>query len=1089
MVTNRLSQTRGDIFTHNEERAGQVTELTGELSTRIRALQETYPNDYRLKNQLAQAEDSILNLGDALNPNYKDKEEFYAAHNLTDASTDEEFKQAYESPIYTAYLEGIKKFEELLIFLSHDARTNKQSAIAICKIVERATDNKGIGGDDHLSQLVNDHIPNIKPAPFGEFYQSLNRTDSQSTMEERIAKYSEQVTHNYRLLLRDLDVELRVGIFENGKYAWERGVTAENIKPQIPAYTRAEQVPEKDVIANGERYRQLRQEGIFGRSASVRGPNKDEFVDRYKGRANLERSDGKTIAKKIDILNLIVHETRLRSEDAGIDLGVAYLPNVGLHEEAHYRGWTMTIDTMVKAVDFRENLEQNSLTQIDKNGKIVGYLVPVTAKEVVTNSSGQQEVAEATKWVLISKDVYSSWTKELDRCIRSYEESGFDIATERERLRSHREQVAILDENVAAQEDWINVLRAANGLRTLEKDILEQIPENERGTYIDILKGLLTSYEQFSQHFREHTYYSTYAKNMAEKIGNSIPGFTKNQVHRLAEQRAAEIHEELKELYLKYASEILYLLKNTQLSQKDLEQLLLNIDTELKRRVKTLEFKRLFGLSNYEATSKANALIPLRQERVTSIADDTVPALTQADFAQAAQILESVFNDTFLSVDANSINESDTSFATVNRKLKALGIRELTLAEYRLIFEKIKSEKKEAQLQARLRAETLKRAQAEKRAEEAEAQANEQRGQSEQGHKTKSRVYTAAAQEAVFEFSAANDIIDYINKGKYVDSIELTDLQYRLSETLTYSDLEAIANDFLVRHKKNIDNIYKKYGSNITAQDVMEAFIKRYGLQLADFDDDDLALTAGGSIQTIVDESTAQAVSEAVLAPEERNAPIVSPEIQAEVERFVNAIQRSDVFGKLPNGTKIGNIVTNRGMAYNHHGADELENTTSYKTFHIFYSRTVTNPLSNHGEQRRSQVVTVDKAIDNTNTRVVRIWFLQDKNQIDGRGHPTEAYVAVELPNNMISEFVTTIKNNPDALEQFYRQAFPGLDSENNAPGMRRIQSDGFYILQEPELNTVDNIDTRNNRQIDAFYATLPKYTYQNGPYGVGELS
>ncbi len=1179
MVTRILNPTGNDVFTPNDEQKSHIGNLKDELSTRIDALKETYDTrDRKLLALLKQAKENVSDLVTSLDPNYRaeDKNAFNKAHNLSDDATEDEIKQACESsPIYAEYLKGVRRLEELLIFLSHDARTNTQSAYALCKIIARAKGNTNIAGNDDLTQSINTHVAKIKPAPFSDFYQNIT-SSTPGTEQQKLEAYSTALVRNYRLLLRDLDDALEVSVFENGKYAWERGVTAENIRPNIPNYKHAEQVPKRDVIVNSKRHEELRHSpGIFGIERKVRGPDPDAFVDRYKGYVNQKTGDGKIVPKQVTIVNLSAYETRLRSEDAGIDPGVAYLRKVGLHEEAHYRGWTMTIDTMVKAVDFKENLEQNSLTQKDENGRIVGHLVPVTAKEVVTTSSGQQEVVEATKWVLISKDVYNSWTKELDGCIRSYERSGFDIATERERLKSHRERVAVLDETVAAQEDWINVLRAANGLRTLEKDILEQIPENERGTYIDILKGLLTSYEQFSQHFREHTYYSAYARNIAREIGNSIPGFNQAHVQKLAEQHAAEIHEELKELYLKYASEILYLLKNTQLSQKDLEQLLLNIDTELKRRVKTLEFKRLFGLNNDGAIDKANALIPLRQEQVSTIAGtdattSTTAELTQNDLAKleifrtlltddalkrlaagdnghlfnrassllgrdsvdkatflqliehfkesirlakAEEFFSKMFTDSLLSVDESSIKGPSLQFTNINRMLKELGIREISIEEFRLLFAKIKGVRVAERLEQQLTAEKARGEQAEKmiadlrkqiknaeangdnsqRIAELQQQLREalstaeefaQRGQSEQGHKTKSRVDTAEAQEAALEFSSANDIIDYISKSNFVDQIELAQILQGLKSISTKKDLETIANEFLARHKKNIDTIYEKYGSNITVQDVMEAFIKRYGLQLADFDDDDLGLNVGGAVQTIGDPQEGPKTEDVVIEPKGTN---LSPEIQAKVESFVSAIQEWDVIGKLPKGSTVKGTLTNRSGAYYHYGEKEFKMSLRFQSFESLYTVSERAYPEVHALALKTHAVTVERDPANQNNSIIWVSFHQDTSAVDNRKKHTVAHVAVIMPSNKAKDFINTIKNEPDALEEFYKRAFPELDAEKDRPGAKRLRAGEFILLQQPQLDEIATLDLDDRNAVTNTFNNLPRYTYKNGPYGVVE--
>lgn len=145
--------------------------------------------------------------------------------------------------------------------------------------------------------------------------------------------------------------------------------------------------------------------------------------------------------------------------------------------------------------------------------------------------------------------------------------------------------------------------------------------------------------------------------------------------------------------------------------------------------------------------------------------------------------------------------------------------------------------------------------------------------------------------------------------------------------------------------------------------------------------------------------------------------------------------------------------------------------------------------------------------IDDQNM-VLAIKFFQDKFTPDypDRQAYTQAYVQVKLPNELAKKVLVEVQENPDLLEKLYQMLFPGLDAQENRPGMRRAAADGVYIISDAEFEKAREVvaftqtpDGRSSRDLNDdektqvtqmvrhFFERLTRYTYTDGPYGTGE--
>ena len=220
--------------------------------------------------------------------------------------------------------------------------------------------------------------------------------------------------------------------------------------------------------------------------------------------------------------------------------------------------------------------------------------------------------------------------------------------------------------------------------------------------------------------------------------------------------------------------------------------------------------------------------------------------------------------------------------------------------------------------------------------------------------------------------------------------------------------------------------------------------------------------------------------------PEEAETTIILPEIEPSVEEFVKAIVKKNAYGKLPSGSQIdGKDIHFRGTDFRDHGPDSnIERPQSEMDVlgltDKIYKNQIPDLLSSH-------VVSVVPSENNPGNMLLFIHFFQDKNQIDSRTYNTSGNVGVEMPADVMSDFLKKVVENPDFLEDFYQSAFVGLDSQDGKPGMLRIKSDGFFLITGDKLKEAGKISKQiGTSGTTTFFNSLEKHQYSHGPYGTG---
>lgn len=213
-------------------------------------------------------------------------------------------------------------------------------------------------------------------------------------------------------------------------------------------------------------------------------------------------------------------------------------------------------------------------------------------------------------------------------------------------------------------------------------------------------------------------------------------------------------------------------------------------------------------------------------------------------------------------------------------------------------------------------------------------------------------------------------------------------------------------------------------------------------------------------------------------------------EVKDSAEKFVNAVVRRNVHGKLPAGSRIVGAEIERGLAggFYDHGPDQmrLSPLESYVGGNhllgvIYHNQDKLPDLVN------SHVVSVTPSVIDQGNMVLTIHFFQDKQAPDSRGYYTPGHVSAELPSGVMSEFLGEISKNPDLLEDFYQKTFVGLDSQGESPGMRRAKADGFFLINGAKLEEAGKIrGSYDTRAAGGFFSALGKHQYRQGPYGTG---
>lgn len=226
-----------------------------------------------------------------------------------------------------------------------------------------------------------------------------------------------------------------------------------------------------------------------------------------------------------------------------------------------------------------------------------------------------------------------------------------------------------------------------------------------------------------------------------------------------------------------------------------------------------------------------------------------------------------------------------------------------------------------------------------------------------------------------------------------------------------------------------------------------------------------------------------------------RNLP---EQAKSPVDKFVKAVVRRNVQAVLPQGTAINRtgIPASKTEHFYDCGPDDnmqpsrLGNPSNINKLlnAIFWKCNMNHkPMSG---VTNYHIISLDKSEQDPENKVLSIYFYQTNKQLKVRYEYSPAWVMAEMPEATMTEFTEEIQKNPDMLEDFYQQAFAGLDGQDDQPGMRRLPADGFVVLGNStlKLEGTDSIDRNDISSIKTYFGRLPKYQYQNGPYGTGYI-
>jgi len=215
-----------------------------------------------------------------------------------------------------------------------------------------------------------------------------------------------------------------------------------------------------------------------------------------------------------------------------------------------------------------------------------------------------------------------------------------------------------------------------------------------------------------------------------------------------------------------------------------------------------------------------------------------------------------------------------------------------------------------------------------------------------------------------------------------------------------------------------------------------------------------------------------------------------SNEIKLSADQFVKEVVRKNAQGKLPARSKINGVQINRSFVggFYDHGPDQMLLSSLESNVSQLHNIIICERQDELPDLMNAHVVSVTPSEQDRGNMVLTIHFFQDRKQIDSRGWCTPAYISAELPSGVMTEFLGGILKDPDLLEDFYQMLFVGLDSQDNAPGMRRTKADGFYLISGAKLEEAGKVGRYDTRGVSNFFASLEKHHYQQGPYGTGEF-
>lgn len=196
-------------------------------------------------------------------------------------------------------------------------------------------------------------------------------------------------------------------------------------------------------------------------------------------------------------------------------------------------------------------------------------------------------------------------------------------------------------------------------------------------------------------------------------------------------------------------------------------------------------------------------------------------------------------------------------------------------------------------------------------------------------------------------------------------------------------------------------------------------------------------------------------------------------------------LPNKNIYAKLPAGKVVaGETVpySKQGEFYRVGNSKELHkallNSPIYKIMGDFSSVRE----GGYSEIFNSQFVSIAPIEGKPDRVSLTISFFQDAKAPGARGHHTPGHAQVEVPRDLLPELLERFKVDPDELEKFFQANFPNIDSSKETPGLRRVASSGFYLIDEKDNEKLARGFVGSKAEVfnDFYLLMVKKYMYGN---------
>lgn len=217
---------------------------------------------------------------------------------------------------------------------------------------------------------------------------------------------------------------------------------------------------------------------------------------------------------------------------------------------------------------------------------------------------------------------------------------------------------------------------------------------------------------------------------------------------------------------------------------------------------------------------------------------------------------------------------------------------------------------------------------------------------------------------------------------------------------------------------------------------------------------------------------------------------VMSAEIKAKKEsekqltakEYADKVTRRQIHGKIETGTVIDGKTVEKGSAsFRDYGEGSKEKSWDYDNFGAQFATKMSENdpygMPAFPELAGKQIVVFRKSTIDESKGVVTIHFMQKAGYVpESRPQDHPASVEVEMPYEVAKKFIKGIEENPQLLEEFYQEKIgKELDgkgeksqrgTEGYKPGIRRKETDGFFVISEEDIPRLKGDRTISNGYI-----------------------